>query len=363
MRRAAISGLVMIASACAAPAEVIAPEPTGLAILGSGTHDPARVVIETVLTEADGLVAPTDVAFPTGVTPMQAWITDRGDDGVVVRVGDGDDVTVSAVHGALGSTHFMARPSSLDFGVEGRFATTQDTDERTQTFTDVDFMGPTLWTSSLDAFDGGHASHYDMLHNSPNAQGIAWDHDNVYWVADGWHRSLTRYDFQHDHGPGGEDHVDGIIARYGDGLHGYVEDVPGHLALDRTHARLYAADPEHARITVLDTASGTRGADIEDNYDFCDAYVMNDAVLETLVEGEPLVQPSGMALHGDLLFVSDHATSRILAFDLDGVLVDWLDLSTFRASAGVAGLAFDETGRLWVVLTNAREVIRISSLP
>ena len=35
-------------------------------------------------------------------------------------------------------------------------------------------MGPTLWDGNLNIYDGGHASHLDMLHNSPNGAGIAW---------------------------------------------------------------------------------------------------------------------------------------------------------------------------------------------
>ena len=48
-----------------------------------------------------------------------------------------------------------------------------------------DFMGPTLWTSNINTFSGSgpyHRGHYDMLHNSPNGKGIAWDEGNAYWL-------------------------------------------------------------------------------------------------------------------------------------------------------------------------------------
>ena len=42
-------------------------------------------------------------------------------------------------------------------------------------------------------FNGDHDSHLDMLHNSPDSAGIAWERDNVYWVLDGAHRIARAY--------------------------------------------------------------------------------------------------------------------------------------------------------------------------
>lgn len=65
-----------------------------------------------------------------------------------------------------------------------------------------DFMGLTLFTATPSDFDGGHGRHYDMLHNSPNGAGIAWEADNVYWVFDGNNKSLTRSNFNQNHDAG-----------------------------------------------------------------------------------------------------------------------------------------------------------------
>jgi hypothetical protein len=293
------------------------------------------------------------------------WISNRGADGVTI-VEDLDGArTTRAVTGAPGSTHFMRRPSSLAFGAPGRFATVHDTDERTQSFTDSDFMGPTLWTADLPEFEGGHASHYDMLHNSPNAQGVEWQDGNVYWVADGWHGSLTRYDFGADHGPGGEDHSDGIIERFAEGELGYLEDVPSHLALDRTTGMLYAADPANGRVLALNTRSGARVGELDDNFDLAEAYLVSGASVFWMAN-ELLEMPSGIALAGDILYVSDRAQSRIVALRTsDSSVVDWLDLGPWLTAQGIsdpqlAGVEVDAAGRLYVVSIGGQRVIRIT---
>ncbi|MEC9466031.1 MAG: hypothetical protein VX834_09620 [Myxococcota bacterium] len=121
---------------------------------------------------------------------------------------------IKRVPGDSTNSHFLAKPSALAFGENGAFASIHEEDEITQFDTPWDFMGPTLWTTEFALFDSGHLSHIDMLHNTPNGVGIAWEVDNVYWVYDGHHGSLTRYNFNQDHGPAGTDHSDGVVYRY-----------------------------------------------------------------------------------------------------------------------------------------------------
>ena len=159
----------------------------------------------------------------------------------------------------------MPKPAALAFGKPGFMATAHDTDQVTQASTPADFMGPSLWTTG-DEFEGGHESHMDMLHNSPDATGIAWDRENIYWVFDGYHRAITRYDFRADHGPAGSDHRDGITARYVDGELSYEKGVSSHLELDHTTGLLYIAETSAGRIAVLDTQTGTKGSSVSPNY-------------------------------------------------------------------------------------------------
>ena len=344
----------------------VAP-PSGAAVLGAGTHDLAHVRIEMIATSEDGLDTPTDVAIQPDI-PTNIWITNRSKDGITILHDiDTADRSAQDVAGAGGSHHFLVKPSSLAFGVEGRMATAHDTDERTQSFTDSDFMGPTLWTTDTNEFNGGHASHYDMMHNSPNAQGIAWDHDNVYWVADGYHGAITRYDFQMDHNAGGEDHSDGIIERHVEGALGYLDDVPGHIEIDHASSLLYACDPAHSRILWLDIRTGTRAGSVDDNYDFSQAYFMEGTEFDvfadaTNLSGVTMEEPSGIAVGNGLVYVSDHANEQVYAFDMNGNLVDWIDLTPMAPAGGLGGLALDAQGRLYVTVMSANQVIRLSPM-
>ena len=98
-----------------------------------------------------------------------------------------------------------------------------------------------------------------MLHNSPNAAGIAWEKDNAYWVFDGMHGSLTRYDFNSDHGPGGTNHRDGIVARFVEGKVSHEPGVPSHMVYRADTLQLYVADTGNSRIAILETSTGNIG--------------------------------------------------------------------------------------------------------
>jgi sugar lactone lactonase YvrE len=264
-------------------------------------------------------------------------------------------------HNSVGSDHFFAHPAAVAFGTSEYAASAQDTDEVTQMSTPEDFMGPTLWSTDLDLFDAGWASHMDMLHNSPSSSGIAWEKDNIFWVFDGYHESLTRYNFNEDHGPGGEDHSDGEVWRYAEGEVSYVDGVASHLVFDPNTEFLWVADTGNNRIAFLDTNSGTEGGNVRPNYDYIRQKRVNDAFLITLVDGavHDMQQPSGIELHDDMLFVSDHGTGFIYAFTLQGELVDWLD--TGLGSGALSGMSFHPDGSLYVTNSKANEVIRIAA--
>lgn len=332
---------------------------TGLPALGDGTHDLSNVHLDVVLTADDGLARPTDLAFHHE-TADQLWITNQGVSGMVVGHDVSDGVSkVDTFRDRATGTHFMARPSGLAFGKPGFFATSQEEDRKTQPITPKTFMGPTLWTSDLAEFDAGHASHYDMLHNSPNSVGIAWERGNAYWIYDGWNASLTRYDFAEDHGPGGSDHSDGIVRRYADGEMGYLEGVPCNMVYQRKTRRLFAVDAANARVVVLDTTSGDGGGRIDPNHDGIDQAMVLDADLDDLVLAEDLGMntPSGLALFDGLLYVGDHATGRIAAITTDGELVDWVDTGIEDA---LGGLTVADDGSIWVVDMAEDRVLRIS---
>ena len=307
----------------------------------------------------------------------QLWVTNYNDNSITIL--SGDDYANIDTPTSGGANHFLVAPMALAFSDFGNFATIHDTDDLTQgNATPADFMGPVLWDDSAD-YDGGHGGHLDMLHNSPLGGGIAWEEDNTYWVFDGYNASLTRYAFNGDHGYGGADHSDGQIVRYAEGEVSRIEGIPSHMQLDHESGLLYVADTANARVAVLDIATGERGGRIGPNYDGLDEmYEMDGATIFTLADGGALVsalndrgreltdvsevemvQPSGLHLQGDTVFVSDHDTSRIFAFNLEGELLDWVQLDMEPGHLG--GMTLDADGNIVVVDMVANELIRISA--
>jgi DNA-binding beta-propeller fold protein YncE len=362
--------LALAAAGCGGEEEpalaAVDPGPAGLAVLGDYTHSASAVDVQVVMGKRDGLAHPSDVAINPS-EPGQLWVTNHRDDSIVVGFGLGaDGVEESEAFSAFGSEHFLAKPMALAFTDSGRFATIHDTDEKTQGEggTPEDFMGPTLWDDNMDMFDGGHGGHLDMLHNSPLGGGIAWDQRNAFWVFDGYNRSITYYDFKEDHDYAGADHSDGVVRRYVEGEVKRKRKVPSHLELDRETQLLYIADTGNSRIAVLDTTTGKRGDEVGPNYDGTDQVEWKNASLWSLVEDAEIsigmTAPAGLALHDGTLYVSDHDAGRILAFDLQGNLLDWLDLDVGEGALG--GIDFDADGALYVTDMAANEVLRITPL-
>lgn len=335
-------------------------EEGGLPVLGNGKHELDAVVVETLLTAEDGLSTPRDLALHPD-DPRMLWVLNYTDS-MLISFHTGTENQVTSLRNAIGNKHFMPKGSALAFGLEGTFATVHEEDEKTQgeNGTPPDFMGPTLWDSNPDYFDGGAAMHLDMLHNSPNAMGIAWEKGNAFWVFDGYHNSITRYDFVEDHGYGMHDHSDGIIQRYAEGQVKYRKGVPSHLELDHETNLLYVADTGNNRIGVLDITTGEKGRFLFPNYDGAEQYEMTGAEVKTLIDGEANYhsRPSGLALHDGLLYVADHGTGEIVAYTLKGELVDYLDTGL---AGSLMGITLDDEGRIYAVDSEGNRVIRISA--
>ena len=346
----------------------------GIAALGGGSNDLARVQVTVIATDADGLDVPRDLEFDPAV-PGLLWIVNQDDDSVTL-VFDADTDARSTDHiidpYAL---HFMEEVSSLSMGAPGTFGTCQ---ESRNTYNDEyqanDFMGPTLWSTDLEIFGQSNpsavdyltdqygfpvdlGSHLDMQHETPQCMGIAWEVDNAYWVFDGSEGAIERVDFHEDHGAGFDDHSDGETATYVEGQVDRVEGVPSHLVYDHDSALLYIADSGNGRIAVLDTTTGTQGEDrrvIEPGTEY---YYMDDASLWTLVDGAEagFSTPSGLALHEGVLYVTDHDAGAVLAFDLEGKLLDRLDLGV----EGLMGIEVRGPDDLWLAVGGEDQVIRL----
>ena len=337
--------------------EALAPQ------LGTGDRSPGSVTFTPIAVAANGLKQPRALAF-NPLRPEELWVTNYEDDSMVIITGaPGDGRTYEKRIDGY-ALHFMEQVTSIAFGGDatsfnkpGTFGTCG---ESRNTYNNTapmnDFMGPALWSSDLSIFakmnPNGLGSHLDMLHNTPLCMGIVHEDANKYWVFNGLAGSIDRYDFVTDDGIGNDDHGDGLTWRYAKGSVARVANVPSHLAWDGS--TLYIADTGNARIAKLDGASGTAGAmttGLETRIT-----EMTGAVIETFVDGD-VQKPSGIALQDDLVFVTDNAASRILAFDLDGVLVNYID--TGIAGGALGGMTFGPDGKIYFVDMPGSRVLRI----
>jgi hypothetical protein len=361
-------------------------EAVGVAALGAGTQDLANVVLTEIGDSTDGLNAPRDLEFNPDV-PGQLWVVSRTDDSTTIftDAGTADQSSEHIVDPY--AMHFMDNVSSIAFGAamhEGsdrvNFGTCQESrNTYNMQAPPDDFMGPTLWSSDPAIFGESNpdaisflsdmfgfytdlGSHIDMLHESPLCMGIAHDYDNVYWVFDGFNESIYRYDFQEDHGPGYDDHGDGVMARYAEGEVSYKNGVPSHMVLDAETRLLYIADTGNNRIAILDTESGEQGDDLDrSEWPHTTHYEMEDTNVWTFIEGADvgMEAPSGIALVDGVLLVTDNQTSEVIAFDLEGEEVDRLALELDSGSLmGIAAVSLDE---LWLVDAQNDRVFSLSS--
>ncbi len=313
-----------------------------------------------------GLDVPRDLEF-NPLRPFELWVVNRTFDGTVTYWHPGTDSMNSFRVRDKYANHFMEEVSAIAFSETDLFGTAQET---VNTYDGQlpggnNFMGPALWTADTNIYSkrdlagwGELGAHLDMLHESPNGMGIAHDHANAYWYADGYYGNIVYYDFQQDHGPGWDDHSDGIVRRYVNANISRIPGVPGHLILDKESGWLYICDPGNRRITRLNTKTGSflsdgnaHGVQMEPLVEYSS---YGGATYEILVN-EKLRRPSGIALHEGRLFVTDNETGEIIAFDLEGT-----ELNRISTNAeSIMGIEIGPDGRIWYVDAGTNQVVRI----
>ena len=182
-------------------------------------------------TESDGLFKPRDLDFHTlpGRT-NELWIINENSasfdsnfgGSTVTFYNAGSDIQWADYRKDSYSGHFMHTASAIAFSDNGGFANTLDVQDANGNPNGY-FSGCTLWDSDTSIYARVNqngpllGSHWDMVHQSPFSVGIAAESENVYWLFDGYHSTIVKYDFQEphpDHEHGGEDHTDGIVYRY-----------------------------------------------------------------------------------------------------------------------------------------------------
>ena len=351
------------------------PEPTNtLGPVGDGPVTAFMGTSERIGRKRDGLDVPQDLAFDPE-DPTTLWVVSRKDDSVTryANAGEPDQEATHIVDPF--ALHFMEQVSSIAFGAPGTFGTCQDSRNTYNGTNEAnDFMGPTLWSSDHEVFGVTNpeavefltdlfgfrvdlGSHLDMLHETPNCMGMAWEQANIYWIFDGFNGAIVRSDFRKDHGPGFDDHSDGIIERWVEGEVKREAGVVSHLIYDHDTALLYISDTGNNRIAVLDTTTGTRGDTLPVKEFGTQNFRWDNAEIRTLVDGNEagLELPAGIELVEGLLLVTDAGTGDIVAFDLEGN-----EVHRYRTGTpGLAGIIARDLSDVWYVNRDDNEVHRL----
>jgi hypothetical protein len=332
---------------------------------GSSNPVPEFGATFTVIGDAaDGLNLPRDLAFHPQ-RGGEAWTVNQPIDGTVIYFDVGTAAQSSDLRIDYYAAHFMDEVSSVAMGAGDTFATCG---ESHNTWNGEqpgdDFMGPSLWTADLSIYGVQNqgtndllGSHIDMLHESPLCMGIAHDTANVYWVFDGMHGKIVRYDFKQPHGVGEDDHTDGVIRVYRDTDVTRVAGVPSHLELDHDSGWLYIADTGGQRVVRLDTKSGSVSGSIPQNSDeYVAEYSAVDGATVEVFADTDLSQPSGVALGGGRVFVGDHQSNVVVAYDA----ASGEELARLQTPAtGMMGIEIGPDGRLYYVDGAADELVRV----
>ncbi|MFN7143333.1 MAG: hypothetical protein ACK4YP_06120 [Myxococcota bacterium] len=333
------------------------PADERLSPIGSGDGSAGSVTWTTILDAEDELTDPRDFGFDE---QDRLWVANREDDATFIVDAPGTNAQEVERRVDGYAMHFMEEVAAVSFDGNGQWGSCGET---RNTYNGQsrpnDFMGPVLWTTNLDIFAVedpiGLGSHLDMLHESPNCVGIAWEAGNVYWVFDGKNDNIVRYDFQGDHGPGMDDHSDGIIRRLVEPEVTFEKDAPGHMAFDPETGLLYVADTGANRVLWIDTATGEKGENLPVVEAGTKHYEWTGVEWGVLIEG--IDKPGGLALGDDRLYVGEWGTGVIYEYDLEGTEIRSLD--TGVGAEALHGIHLGPDGKMWVAEIATPAVLRI----
>lgn len=310
----------------------------------------ADPVTTIVATSSDELDKPTDLDFFPILAKNELWIVNErlaSSGGSTLTLYDAGTPDQTSWHRVDGNAwHFMSRPTGIAFSNNLNFATSpgiQDANHGGGTFT-----GPTLWSSDPDIYaqpSGGNGSHLDMLHGSPYCMGIASEVDNVFWVFDSWNKNIVRYDFKEDHGPGNDDHSDGILRRYTEIPIEKDGDIPSHMVIDDATGWLYAVDNGNDRVVRLDIHSGEVVNSLPlINEPLAEHSEMGNVTWEEIIT-TGLDRPCGIDVIDNRLLVGDYATGDIIIYDTDNGFAELGRLVT--GLTGLTGIKIGPDGAIW----------------
>lgn len=328
-------------------------------------------------TSADGLYKPRDLDFHTDLNrPNELWVINENSaiydpnfgGSTVTFYNAGSDSQWTDYRKDSYSLHFMNSASAIAFSNNGGFANTLDIQDANGNPNGY-FSGCTLWEADTSIYarinqNGPElGSHWDMLHQSPFSVGIAAEIDNIYWLFDGFHNTIAKYNFQDphpDHEHGGEDHSDGLIYRYDEIYVNRVAGLSSHMVLDHSNDMLYICDTGNQRIIRMNINSGEIGSDIDPYGENIEGYYsMIGADFETVIDSG-LVYPTGIDIYGTYLLVSDYSTGDIFIYDLEPTnqfqLLHKLETDIVN---DLMSIKVGADGTIWFVSTLANKLYQI----
>ncbi len=325
------------------------------------------VIQEQIGSSADGLDKPTDLDFHPVLTRKELWVINKkteangGSTTTYYNVGESNQTEETREDG--NNWHFMSLPTGIAFGENENFANSSGVFDANHDG-GTPFSGPALWSSDPAIYaqpSGGNGSHLDMLHESPECQGIAHGKANAYWVFDGYSNDIVMYDFKEDHGPGNSYHSDAIVHRYADDqvAKDPADKVVSHLVLDKTTGWLYVVDHGNDRVFRIDVNSGNVGGqptyiggEPVAEYRYITGYTQEDVVTTGLQK------PAGIDIVEDRMIVSDYETSDIIIYDISSMPATELGRISTGAT-GIMGVKIGPEGRIWYVDYDANKLYRV----
>ena len=327
----------------------------------------------------DGLYKPRDLDIPNDssrsnelwvINENSAFFDSNNGGSTVTYYNFGTDSQWADYRKDAYSAHFMHTASAIAFSDNGGFANTLDVQDANNNPNGY-FSGCTLWDSDTSIYarinQNGPllGSHWDMIHQSPYSVGIAGQTDNIYWLFDGYHQTIAKYDFNEphsDHEHGGEDHSDGIVYRY-DEIE--VQRVPGlssHMEIDRETGWLYICDTGNQRVLRLNTSSGEIGESLTTYGESLAGYFsMVNAEYEVVID-DLLIQPTGLDINRGRLLVSDYYNGVINIYNIQNNNVNRLGEIQTGFENEIMGIKVDSAGSIWIVCKNSHELYQLSTI-
>ena len=321
---------------------------------------------------ADGLRTPRDLDFHKDAARQnELWVINENNTGgrnhggsTVTYYNAGLDNQLAEYRKDSWSGHFMHTASAIAISENGTFANTLDVQDANNS--GGYFTGCTLWDSDTSVYarvhqnDNWGGSHIDMIHQSPYSEGIASAGGNVYWLFDGYHNAICKYDFGVPHETGGDDHSDGRVWRHSEVVVDRVPGLSSHMEIDPVSGWLYIADTGNQRILRMDPNSGSIAQNLNPYGETLQGYWRMSGTDWNVVADSDLTYPTGLDIYEDRLLISDYANGDIIIYDISQDPVVELGRIETGLNNEIMGLKGSPEGDIWFVCSNANELYQIT---